>query len=248
MPKRILVAVVFIALAAQLVLAQQPQLQRQKVAPPAKPKVKTAVTVIDLRNVTADKKPPKRAADPVYSMRMASGPKTTAVAALPAAQLSEALKGAGISVVPANVYARFTPGQLNVPGKGYLLLAAPYWSYPDRAEFYSSYSGSSPWIWNGPKVVLREPGTYVFDFLVDYAGAPVGSFYECEVSVGFLGYQVQAIMRTADPQHILVIWPVDQAMISLSDEQRSIGIHCYRSDSRDQLEPWTLYLVDVTKL
>lgn len=247
MPKRIFVAVVFITLAAQIILAQQSKMQ--KAVPLEKPKVKTAVTVIDLRNVTADKKPPKRAADPSYSMRkMSTGGTKTAVSALAAGELSEALKGAGISVVPSSVYARFTPGQSRVQGKGYMFLAAPYWSYPDRAEFYSSYTGSAPWIWNGPEVVLREPGTYVFDFLVDYTGAPVGSFYECEVHVGFVGYQVQAVMRTGDPQHILVIWPVDQAMISLPDDQRSIGIHCYRSDSREQLEPWTFYLVDVTKL
>jgi len=249
MPRWVIVVLAFFALAAPIASAQRPQLQRQKIAPTEKPKVQTAVTVIDLRNVTADKKPPKRAADPVYSTRlMSGGGSRPAAAALPLSQLGEALKGVGIGAPPANVYARFTPGQPTVPGKGYLLLAAPYWTYPDHAEFYSTAEGGAPMIWNGPAVVLREPGTYVFDFVVEFPTSAPRTFYNCGVQVGFTTYQIQAVENMNGPQHILVIWPIGPDMLDLSDELRSVGIHCSEPGAGGQVLTWTFYLVDVTKI
>jgi len=249
MPRQILFALAFFALAAPITSAQRPQLQRQQISPSEKPKVQTAVTVIDLRQVTAEKKPPKRAADPVYSTRRMSGAGSkSAVAALPLSQLGEALRGVGIGAPPANVYARFTPGQLTVPGKGYMILAAPYWTYPDHAEFYSTAEGGAPMIWNGPAVVLREPGTYVFDFVVEFPTSPSGTFHDCGVQVGFTTYQIQAVESINGPQHILVIWPIGQDMLDLGDELRSVGIHCSKPRAGDQVLTWKFFLVDVTKL
>lgn len=248
MSKRFLCALVLVFFAFGLAAAQQPM--RQKTAPMAKPRPRSAVTVIDLRNVANEKKPPKRAPEATYSTRMMHGQgSNAAVAALAPMQLSEALRGAGISVTPPNVYARFTPGQTRIPGKGYMYLASADWAFPDHVEFHDfhlDYEGVAPE--NGPMVVLREPGTYALDFLVEFTHAPVGTPYGCDVLVGSGILQVQALEKTGGPQHIVVIWSLDPAMLGLQDEQRSVGIHCYMTGRSARIVPWTLYLVDVTKL
>ena len=101
---------------------------------------------------------------------------------------------------------------------------------------------------SGAMVVLREPGTYVFDFLIEFPYWPAGTSYNCDVMIGLEAYQTQALTRVEGPQHVLVIWPMDQAMLSLEDRQRSVGIHCYQPGAADELIGWTFYLLDVTKL
>lgn len=161
------------------------------------------------------------------------------------AQLNEAFKSAGISAPPASVYARFAPGQLHAAGKGYLYFDAPDFAFPDHVEFHSLYS-SEPWDSNGPLVVLGEPGTYAFDFLVEFVGGPPGAEYGCQIMIGSQFPQIQTIKPTAGPQHILVIWNLDPATAGLPDVEKAIGIHIYPKllDRAD----WTFYLVDVTKL
>lgn len=245
MPKRVLIAMIFIALAAQLVLAQQPKMQRA--VPPAKPKPTTAVTVIDLRGLAGEKKPPKREADSAYSMRMMSGTGAKApTAALAPAQLGAALQEAGISVVPSNLYARLAPGQSSAHGKGYICLLRPEAVYPDRAQFPLAWEHAAPGTYNGPLVVLREPGTYSLDFLVEFTDSPVGGFHNCLVLIGHNDVQMKVVSKTEGPQHIVIVWTMDQERAALPDEARSVGIHCYIHTGSNPT--WTFYLVDVTKL
>lgn len=244
MAKRIGFIVLLVALIAPSAGAQGKRIG--KAAPLEKPRLATAVTVIDLRNVTSDKKPPKRSPTQIALPRVMSGAAPNKVlSGLAPAQLNEAFKSAGISAPPANVYARFAPGQLNAIGKGYLYFDAPDFAFPDHVDFHSLFS-SEPWNSNGPLVVLREPGTYAFDFLVEFIGGPPGVEYGCQVRIGSQFPQVQTIKPTAGPQHILVIWNLDPATAGLPDEEKAIGIHVYPKllDRAD----WTFYLVDVTKL
>jgi hypothetical protein len=213
----------------------------------AKPLPRAAVTVIDLRNVVVDKKPPKREAEPTYSLRMKVGARMNATA-LNAVQLSEALKGAGISVPPPNVYARLTPGQISAAGKAYMFLMFPSEVYPDRVEFDSSSLGNERFSTNGPMVVLREAGTYVVDFLVEFPGVPAGLSFECRVMGGLGVLQLQEISAQSGPQHILVVVSQDAFRQGQDDLQKSIGLHCSRSALKDATIGWTLYLVDITKL
>lgn len=248
MPKRVLTAVLFIALAAPFVGAQV--LGRGKVVPRQKPRLATAVTVIDLRNLADEKKPPKRAPDAFFSprMRSISSPRAS-TAALSPMQLSEALQSAGISVVPPNVYARFTPGQSSAHVKGYMYLESPAWVYPDHAEFNltvehaPSHENS-----NGPLVVLREPGTFSFDFLVEFPNAPTGAHVTCCVMSGTSCRQVKLLRAENGVQHVIVIRTLDQAAMDLEDEQRSVGIYCFIEASGPTPLTWLLYLVDITKL
>jgi hypothetical protein len=244
MGKRIGAIILLVALVAPFAGAQA-----KRVGKPVqleKPRLTAAVTVIDLRNVTSDKKPPKRSPMQIALPRMMSGSTANrALSGLPPAQLNEAFKSAGISAPPANVYARFAPGQLHAAGKGYLYFDAPDFAFPDHVEFHSAYS-SEPWDSNGPMVVLGEPGTYAFDFLVEFVGGPPGAEYGCQIMIGSQFPQVQTIKPTAGPQHILVLWNLDPATAGLPDAEKAIGIHIYPKllDRAD----WTFYLVDVMKL
>jgi hypothetical protein len=244
MAKRIGTVILLVALIGPFAGAQGKRIG--KAVTREKPRLATAVTVIDLRNITSDKKPPKRSPAQLALPRMMSvSPANKTLSGLPPAQLNEAFKSAGISAPSANVYARFAPGQLQAAGKGFLYVAAPDFAFPDHIEFHSLYS-SEPWDSNGPLVVLREPGTYAFDFLVEFTGGPPGAAFGCQVRIGSQFPQVQTLDAAGGPQHILVIWNLDPAMAALPDEDKAIGIHIYPKllDRAD----WTFYLVDVTKL
>jgi hypothetical protein len=244
MAKRTGIVILLVALIAPFVAAQGKRIG--KAVTREKPRLATAVTVIDLRNVTSDKKPPKRSPTQIALPRTMSGSTANKVlTGLAPAELNEAFKSAGISAPPASVYARFAPGQLHAAGKGYLYFDAPDFAFPDHVEFHSLYS-SEPWDSNGPMVVLGEPGTYAFDFLVEFVGGPPGAEYGCQIMIGPQFPQIQTIKPTAGPQHILVIWNLDPATAGLPDAEKAIGIHIYPRllDRAD----WTFYLVDVTKL
>ena len=248
MSKRVLVAVLFIALAAPFVGGQV--LGRGKAVPRQKPRSATAVTVIDLRNVVDEKKPPKREPDAFFSTRMksVSNPRASA-AALGPMQLSEALRGAGINIEPLNVYARFTPGQPNVYGKGYVYFESPNWVYPDHADFnLMKQRGPGYENPNGPLVVLREPGTYSLDFLVEFPSTPAGAHVTCCVMAGPSCRQVKLLRTEGGLQHVVVIRALDQAAMALDDEMRSVGIYCFTENSSQTPLSWLFYLVDVAKL
>lgn len=250
MPKRILLGFVLVALCTALALAQVP-INRKAFPPRAKPGPKAAVTVIDLRDTAGDKKPPKRAMDAPVSMRMmpGSGAKGNAAEALALgpAELGAALQQAGITVAPSGVYARLIPGQSSARGKGYLALMKPDAAFPDHADFTPAPTHNDPGNFNGPRVVLREPGTYSFDFLVEFANVPVDTFCNCVVLIGQNQMQLKVVRKTEGAQHIVVVWTLSPERAALPDEQRSLGIYCYLP-SAAQGVPWTLYLVDVTKL
>lgn len=248
MSKRVLIAVLFIALAAPFAGAQV--LGRGKAVPRQKPRPATAVTVIDLRNLADEKKPPKRGADAFFSPRMksVSSPRASA-AALSPLQMSEALQGAGISVVPPNVYARFTPGQPSAHVKGYMYLESPAWVYPDHAEFsLTAEHAPGQERSGGPSVVLREPGTYALDFLVEFPNAPSGAIIPCCVMTGPSCRQIKHLRAEDGLQHVIIIRTLDQAAMGLEDEKRSVGITCFIETSAPTPLSWLLYMVDVTKL
>ncbi len=248
MPKRIVMAFALGTLTAAVALAQAPA--RQRVAPREKPRPRAAVAIIDLRDVAIDKKPPKRLAEPATALRVKPPSHTNAVsAAFSPGQLREVLRDIGLGAVPPNVYARFTPSAMSVPGKGFLFLLVPTWVYPDHVQFFSSGGGGDlTWVYNGPAVVLREPGTYVFDFLVEFNDAPVGTPYTCEAMIGDVPVGDQTVENTGGLQHVLVVKALDAALLALGDAMKSVGIHCFKSSGPQVLAGWTLYLVDVTKL
>jgi len=249
MVKRFLILAAILVLGSQVVLAQAVRVGRGRIAPPEKAKVRSAITVIDLRNIAGEKKPPKREADSTFSMRMMTGPRTGGgKVGLQARQLSEALQTAGLAVAQPNVYARFTPERIHVPGKGYMFLVYPAAVYPDRIEFQSTNRGDPGRAENGPLVVLREQGTYVLDFLVEFPDVPVGAAFQCVILRGANHFHMQVVYAQGGPQHILVIANQDAEYQGLEDWQKSIGIHCLRESAGSALVPWTLYLVDVNKL
>jgi len=245
MRRRFGLAILFVVLIAPFLAAQAPK--RIRVAPREKPRLGAAVTVIDLRNVFSDKKPPKRGPDQVVLPRMmmpGSSP-NRALTGLSSGQLSEALVGAQIGPLATNVYAHFTPGQSYAPGKGYLFLASPVFVFPDHVEFQSVGHSADPSLADGPKVVLREPGSYTLDFLVEFTGAPPESNMGCYALIGYGIPQVHPVKVASGPQHIVLVFNMDQERAAAPDEARSVGIRCYQSPTGKT--PWTLYLVDVTK-
>ncbi len=249
MVKRFLMLAALLVLGSQIVLAQAVRVGKGRTLSPEKARVRSAVTVIDLRNVLGDKKPPKREADSAFSMRMMAGPKTGGgKSGLQPRQLGEALQTAGLAVQQPNVYARFTPERIHAPGKGYMFLVYPAAVYPDRVEFESTAYGAPGRAENGALVVLREPGTYVLDFLVEFPGVPAGMAFQCVILRGANRLHMKVVQAEAGPQHILVITNQDAEYQALDDWHKSVGIRCLREGAGTAGVPWTLYLVDVSRL
>ncbi len=249
MGKRFFGLVVLLVFGSGLVLAQAVRVGKGRTLTPEKAKARSAITVIDLRNVLGDKKPPKREADSTFSMRMMTGPRTGGgKAGLQPRQLGEALQTAGLAVQQPNVYARFTPERSQVPGRGYMFLLYPAAVYPDRVEFQSSSRGDPSRAENGALVVLREQGTYVLDFLVEFPGVPAGMAFQCVILRGSNTFHMKVVQAEAGPQHILVITNQDAEYQALDDWHKSVGIRCLREGAGSALVPWTLYLVDVNRL
>jgi len=247
MTKRFAMAILIIVLVAPFVAAQAPK--RIRVAPRERARLGPAVTVIDLRNVFSDKKPPKRGPDQVVLPRMmmpGSSP-NRALTGLTSGQLSEALQGAGIGPMATNVYAHFTPGQSSAAGKGYLFLASPVFVFPDHVEFQSAGRAPNSSIADGPRVVLREPGTYSLDFLVEFTEAPPDSNMTCYSLMGYGIPHLHPVHVETGPQHIVLLYTLSPEGAGAPDEAKSIGIRCYQSPSGEKT-PWTLYFVDVTKI
>jgi hypothetical protein len=245
MNKRFLVTAMLLTFSVLASLAQQSL--RKRVTPPEKPRLKSAITVIDLRNVTEAKKPPKREGSPTIALRMMSGAKP-AVAPLAQVQMTEALKGVGIDVTPSNLYLRLTSTQSYVPGKGFLWFEYPTYVYPGEVKFESSYYGVSRTSSNGAMVTLKEQGTFVLDFLVEFMYAPAGTVFQCAILRGENAIQIQNVVSEAGPQHILVVMNQDAFFQGLDDVSKSIGLHCSREVEREMTIDWLLYLVDITKL
>lgn len=245
MSKRLLCALALVFFVSAFAAGQQ--VKRARPGRAVRPPAGAAVTVIDLRNVGVNKKPPKREAEPPYSLRMKPGARTN-VTALNAVQLSQALKGAGVSVPPPNVYARLSPSEISLSGKAYLFLLYPSEVYPDRVGFESSMSGNHAFSQNGARVMLNEVGTYVIDFLVEFPGPTAGQSCQCEVSGGLGVYQLQEVFEQPGPQHILVVVGPDALGPAQDEWQRSIGIRFYQPAFSDRTVSWMLHLVDITKL
>lgn len=246
MTRRLGITVLAIALIVPFLAGQAPK--RIGVAPREKPRLTAAITVIDLRDVASDKKPPKREPGQVFLPRMmmpGSSPNRP-LSGLPPGQLSEALRSAGIGPMATNVYARFTPGQSNLTGKGYLFLAFPAFVFPDHAEFQSGTRDQFTGNLGGPRVVLRQPGTYTIDFLVEFTAAPAQAFVICQSVVGTAIRQVKTLRAAGGPQHIVMVYTLSPEAAGAPDEDRSIGINCFQ-EAGPEKTPWTLYLVDVAK-
>lgn len=244
MSQRFLCALVLVFFVFGLAAAQQPM--RQKTAPMARPRPRSAVTVIDLRNVANEKKPPKRAPDAGYSLRLKSGSRTNATA-LTAVQVSEALRGAGINVPPPNVYARLSQSQLSVPGKAFMVIGYPDWVNPDRIEFSTTDKN-----YGGPQVevYLEEAGTFVFDFLIELDNRPVGGEYGCRV-LGYNGETELLVHAEGDsepvPQHVLVVMNVPAPSHSIGEGYGRVSLQ-FRPKSDAWRVEWSVFLVDITKL
>jgi hypothetical protein len=245
MQKRLSCTLAFVLFSLSVLLAQQPL--RKRVTPPEKPPLKSAVTVIDLRNVTEAKKPPKRETSPTYTMRTMSGPRTPA-ASLTAAQMTEALRGAGISAAPANLYVSLEPSRLSVPGKGYLSLYWPQEVDPDRVEFSASSSGDNSRAATWASVVLDGVGIYVLDFVLAVPSTPPGAGYQCVVQQGGGTIQIMTLRQTDEPMHVLLVVNQDASRAGFDDYHRSIGMHISRPELGNLAITWTLYRVDITKL
>lgn len=246
MTKRIGMAVLAAVLVAPFLAAQAPK--RVRVAPREKAGAMAAVTVIDLRDASGEKKPPKREPGQVMLPRM-MGPGSSPSApprGLPPGQLGEALQGAGIGPIAASGFAHLTPGQSYLTGKGYLFLAWPSFVFPDHAEFQSGARDQFTGNLGGPRVVLRQPGTYTLDFLVEFTAAPPDAFVICQTLVGNAIRKIQTIRAAGGPQHIVVVFTLSPEAAAAADEERSIGVNGFQ-ESITAKTPWTFYLVDIAK-
>ncbi|HSQ79182.1 MAG TPA: hypothetical protein VLN41_01175, partial [Candidatus Bathyarchaeia archaeon] len=222
--------------------------KRVRVAPREKALTTAAVTVLDLRGALGEKKPPKREPGQVMLPRMmmpGSSPSAPRSGLAPA-QLGEALRAAGIGPVAPNGYAHFTPGQSYATGKGYLFLSWPAFVFPDHAEFQSGARDLFNGILGGPKVVLRQPGTYTLDFLVEFTASPPEAMITCQSLIGYGFRQIHHIRAVAGPQHIVVVCTVSAEAAGGPDEERSIGINCFQEAGMDKT-PWTFYGVEISK-
>lgn len=246
MTKRIGIVVLAVVLIVPLLVGQAPK--RVRVAPREKPRATAAVTVIDLRDVMSDKKPPKREPGQVMLPRMmmpGSSP-NQAAAGLGPAQLGEALQGAGIGPLATNVYARFTPGQSYQAGKGYLFVSWPDFVFPDHAEFQSGARDQYDSNLGGPRVVLRQLGTYTLDFLIEFPTTPADAHLTCQTVVGNSIRKFQLTRTAGTAQHIVLVYTLSPEAAGAADEDRAIGIHCFVEGTPGKT-PWTFYLVDITK-
>jgi hypothetical protein len=246
MTKRIGIAVLAAVLVVPLLMAQAPK--RVRVAPRERAGTMAAVTIIDLRDVLGEKKPPKREPGQVMLPRMmgpGSSPNKT-LSGLAPGPLGEALQGAGIGPVAGSGFAHLTPGQSYLTGKGYLFLSWPSFVFPDHAEFQSGPRDQFTGNLGGPKVVLRQPGTYTLDFLVEFTASPPDALMICQSFVGYGFRQIHHFRAVAGPQHIVVVCTVSPEAAGAPDEDRAFGINCFQEVGLDKT-PWTFYLVDITK-
>jgi hypothetical protein len=246
MTKRIGTIILAFAVILPFLAAQAPK--RVQVAPRDKLRATAAITVIDLRDVAGDKKPPKREPGQVMLPRMmlpGSSPNRP-LSGLPISRLSEALQGAGIGPLATNGYAHFTPGQSHLMGKGYLYLSWPTFVFPDHAEFESGARDFFTGNLGAPKVVLREPGTYTLDFLVEFPATPPDAMVICQSLLGHSVRQIQHLRAAAGPQHVVLVYSLSSEAAGTPDEERAIGINCFQEVGMEKT-PWTFYLVDITK-
>jgi len=246
MTKRIGIAVLAAVLIVPLLAAQAPK--RIRVAPREKAGTMAAVTVIDLRDVLGEKKPPKREPGQVILPRMmmpGSSP-SAPPRGLPPGQLGQALQDAGIGPVAPNGYAHFTPGQSYATGKGYLFLSWADFVFPDHAEFQSGARDQYNSNLGGPRVVLRQPGTYTLDFLIEFPTTPADAHLTCQTVVGNSIRKFQLTRTAGTAQHIVLVYILSPEAAGAPDEDRAVGIHCFVEGAPGQT-PWTVYAVDISK-
>ena len=246
MTRRIGITVLAFAVILPFLTAQAPK--RVQVAPRETLRATEAITVIDLRDVAGEKKPPKREPGQVMlpRMMMSGSSPNRPLSGLPSGRLSEALQGAGIGPLATSGYAHFTPGQSHLTGKGYLYLSWPTFVFPDHAEFESGardyFNGSL----GAPKVVLREPGIYTLDFLVEFTASPPDAMIICQSLLGHSVRQIQHFRAVAGPQHVVLVHTLSPEAAGTPDEERAVGISCFQEVGMEKT-PWTFYLVDITK-
>lgn len=245
---RSLLPMMVLVVAASLLLAQQPRtLQR---APVQRSLSKARVTVVDLRTARPLVAPVQTA----RAARAAVVPPATGrmvAQAMAVSQVRTALLEAGLKdAVPASEYARFSPGQLSVDGKGYMLLEAPLWVGPSDVHFDATFN-ENEWlhIVSGPKVRLQEAGAFVLDFLVDFPDADPRQTFRCDVLKGEdVFQQIEVTRDSAGPQHILVVF--QQGTPTPPAVNPWIGICIHNTGYVNGLDwiRWYLYQVTVTKL
>lgn len=247
MKTRSVVMILVLILSSHLGLAQQPrQVQRR---PVERPLLKRNVTVIDIRTAT----PLMAKVRDVKGSRVAMAPPSPGMVAqaLTVAQLRATLHEAGLKdVLPPAEYARFTPTQLSVEGKGSALFEAPLWVDPIQVQFDTSFD-DNPYlhIISGPKIALKEAGAFVLDFLIKIQGSQPGNTYRCEVLKGEDVFQQIALTQeTQEPQHLLVVFQQGVPTPPVPNPWVGICVHGSGQVTPPDWIRWTLYQVVVTKL
>jgi|GEM_PF-5940884 len=247
MKTRSLVLITGLVLCASLSLAQQPrQVQRQ---PVERPLSRRNITLVDLRTAT----PLVAKAGTARASRMSSMPPGVGkvAQALTAAELRTAFIGAGLNDVPsASEYCRFTPTQLSAGEKGYILFEAPVFVRPSEVWFNTALD-AFPYLHlvDGPKVLMREAGTFVLDFSIFLYTGQKGTPFRCDVLKG--QDVIQQMTVTSEPvesQHILVVFRQDVPNPPGSENWIGISLQTVEQTTPPESNWWWLYQVVVTKL
>lgn len=248
MKKRSLVMVMVLVFSSPFVLAQQPRPLPRR--PVERQLAKRNVTIIDIRTAKPLVAHVQAARDTRAAVKPPGAGRVVAQA-LSVAQVRTTFLEAGLKdIVPAGEYARFGPTQLNVEGKGYLMLQAPLWVTPSDIDFDGTFD-QNQWIHivSGPKVRLSEAGAFVLDFLVDFPDADLRQTFRCDVIKDEdVFQQIECSRDSTGPQHILVVFQQGTPTPPLVNPW--IGICLHNSGYQSGLDwiRWYLYQVVVTKL
>jgi hypothetical protein len=239
--------IMILVLSAHLGLAQQPRPVQRR--PIERPLLKRNALVVDIRSATSAL---AKVRD-VKGSRVAIAPPVPGMVAqaLTVAQLQATLHEAGLKdVLPQAEYARFTPTQLSVEGKGYALFEAPLWVDPSQVQFDTSFDDNVYLhIMSGPKIALKEAGAFVLDFLIKIQGSQPGTAYRCDVIKGEDVFQSLALTQeTQEPQHLLVVFQQGLSAPPVPNPWVGIRIHGSGQTTPPDWIRWTLYQVVVTKL
>jgi hypothetical protein len=248
MKTRSLIMILVLAISAGFGLAQQPQQVQHR--PIERPLPKLKVHVIDIRTATAVQAKAAVVRDSRIAVRPLTGPAMVAQA-LTVPQLKVTLHDAGLNdILPTAEYARFSPAQLSVEGKGHMLCQAPLWADPSEFIFDTSLD-ENQWfsIRSGPKIALQEAGAFVLDFLIKIQVSQPGTAYRCDVLKGDDVFQeITLTQETPAPQHLLVVFQQGVATPPQTNPWVGIRIHSSGQQNPPEFVRWTLFEVVVTKI
>jgi hypothetical protein len=233
----------------------QPAEQAQENPPVTKASQSSNATVIDVRNIAVSAPQPGADKQNIFSNKVASPSEPAATfSSLNASELKNILSDSGLQFTPSNLYMRLSPKQISVSGKGYLHPYKPYIVIPNFMIFDEFYTGTDSSC--GIHLVLKEAGTYVLDFLIEFEdGYPVGTVYPCKVLKSMSSaLQTVNVSKADGPQHILVVVNYDgsawgsSVVATGANLNQLYGLRLEKPEGSYYEFRWKFYQVDVTKM